>query len=207
MAKIILAAEGVVLREIPLAKERMTIGRSRASDILIDDPAVSAEHAVIVTVGGDSFLEDLNSTNGTQVNGQPVRKHFLQIGDVAELVGYRLRYEKVDRKSQEWLIQDHVDQNSHESERSNANALIKVIDGPKAGQEVVLEKAFTTIGRSGKQIIAISRRSHEYYLAVVEGIESLSVNGSPVGSKSIEIRNGDVIQLLGTHVQFVANSE
>jgi hypothetical protein len=207
MAKIILATEGVVLREIPLVKERMMIGRNRASDILIDDPAVSAEHAVIVTVGGDSFLEDLNSTNGTQVNGQPVRKHFLQIGDMVELVGYCLRYERVDAKSQESLTQDPAIQNSHESDRSNATALLKVIDGPKVGQEVMLEKAFTTIGGSEGQIIAISRQSHEYYLAVVAGGESLSVNGNSIGSKLIEIRNGDIIQLLGTHVQFVATSE
>src|ERR1035437_2209961 len=80
------------MREVPLAKERITIGRRPHNDIVIDDLAISAEHAVIVTVCNDSFLEDLNSTNGTQINGQPVKKHFLQDSDVIELAQYRLRY-------------------------------------------------------------------------------------------------------------------
>src|SRR5258705_3789669 len=91
MAKLILSMDGLVLKEIPLTKERTTIGRKPHNDIQIDNLAVSGEHAVIVTILQDSFLEDLGSTNGTVVNGQPVKKHFLQNNDIIELGKYKLK--------------------------------------------------------------------------------------------------------------------
>jgi len=92
MAKLILSMDGLVLKEIPLAKERTTIGRKPHNDIQIDNLAVSGEHAVIVTILEDSFLEDLGSTNGTVVNGQPIKKHFLQNNDIIELGKYKLKF-------------------------------------------------------------------------------------------------------------------
>jgi pSer/pThr/pTyr-binding forkhead associated (FHA) protein len=92
MAKLILSMDGLVLKEIPLTKERTTIGRKPHNDIQIDNLAVSGEHAVIVTILNDSFLEDLGSTNGTIVNGNPIKKHFLQNNDVIELGKYKLKF-------------------------------------------------------------------------------------------------------------------
>ena len=92
MAKLILSMDGLVLKEIALTKERTTIGRKPHNDIQIDNLAVSGEHAVIVTILQDSFLEDLGSTNGTVVNGQPIKKHFLQNNDIIELGKYKLKY-------------------------------------------------------------------------------------------------------------------
>ena len=92
MAKLILSMDGLVLKEVVLTKERTTIGRKPHNDLVIDNLAVSGEHAVIVTILNDSFLEDLGSTNGTFVNGQPVKKHFLQNGDVVELGKYKIRF-------------------------------------------------------------------------------------------------------------------
>lgn len=92
MAKLILSMDNLVLKEIPLNKERTTLGRKASNDIQIDNLAISGEHAVIVTILNDSFLEDLNSTNGTFVNGQQIKKHFLQNNDVIELGKYRLKY-------------------------------------------------------------------------------------------------------------------
>jgi len=92
MAKLILSMDGLVLKEINLSKERMTIGRKASNDVQIDNLAISGEHAAVVTILNDSFLEDLNSTNGTLVNGQPAKKHFLKNGDVIELGKYKLKY-------------------------------------------------------------------------------------------------------------------
>lgn len=92
MAKLILSMDGLVLKEIPLTKERMSIGRKASNDIQIDNLAISGEHAAVVTILNDSFLEDLNSTNGTLVNSQPAKKHFLKNGDVIELGKYKLKY-------------------------------------------------------------------------------------------------------------------
>jgi pSer/pThr/pTyr-binding forkhead associated (FHA) protein len=92
MAKLILSLDGMVLREYPLTKERTTIGRKSHNDIVIDNLAVSGEHAMIMTILNDSFLEDLGSTNGTVVNGNAIKKHFLQNNDVIELGKYKLKF-------------------------------------------------------------------------------------------------------------------
>ncbi len=103
MAKLILSLDGQVIKEFDINKERMTIGRKPHNDIQIDNLAVSGEHAMIMTILNDSFLEDLGSTNGTMVNGQPAKKHFLQGDDVVEIGKYKLKYvnEKAGGMSQQ----------------------------------------------------------------------------------------------------------
>jgi pSer/pThr/pTyr-binding forkhead associated (FHA) protein len=92
MAKVILSLEGSVIREMNLDKERITIGRKPQNDIQIENLAVSSEHARIVTILNDSFLEDMGSTNGTLVNGSPIKKHILQNNDVIEIGKYTLKF-------------------------------------------------------------------------------------------------------------------
>lgn len=92
MAKLILSLEGSMIREVPLDKERILIGRKPSNEIQIENLAVSGEHACIVTILNDSFLEDLGSTNGTLVNGNPIKKHILQNNDVIEIGKYKLKY-------------------------------------------------------------------------------------------------------------------
>lgn len=91
-AKLILSMDGSVIKEYTLNKERTTIGRKPHNDIVIDNLAVSGEHAVILTMQNDSFLEDMDSTNGVMVNGVQVKKHFLQNNDVIEIGKYKLKY-------------------------------------------------------------------------------------------------------------------
>lgn len=92
MAKLIYSLDGAFLGEFPLDKDRLTVGRRATNDIHIDNLAVSGEHAAITTIGNDSFLEDLDSTNGTVVNGKAIKKHVLQHGDLIELGKYQLKY-------------------------------------------------------------------------------------------------------------------
>jgi pSer/pThr/pTyr-binding forkhead associated (FHA) protein len=92
MAKVQFSLDGNAMGEYALDKERITIGRRKTNDIHIDNLAVSGEHAVIVTIGNDSFLEDLNSTNGTLVNNKPIKKHVLNHADVMELGRYKFIY-------------------------------------------------------------------------------------------------------------------
>jgi pSer/pThr/pTyr-binding forkhead associated (FHA) protein len=91
-AKLILSMDSAVLKEYVLNKERTTIGRKPHNDIVIDNLAVSSEHAAIITILNDSFLEDLDSTNGLAVNGAATKKHFLQNNDVIEIGKYKLKY-------------------------------------------------------------------------------------------------------------------
>ncbi|MDR2259915.1 MAG: FHA domain-containing protein [Azoarcus sp.] len=92
MPKLILSMDGLVLKEIVLTKERTLIGRKPHNDIQIDNLSISGQHATITRILSDTFLEDLNSTNGTYVNGQPVKKHVLRNNDVIELGKYRIKY-------------------------------------------------------------------------------------------------------------------
>ena len=203
MAKIILTVDDTVLRELLLAKERITIGRRPHNDIVIDDLAVSSEHAAIVTILKDSFLEDLNSTNGTRVNGQPVKEHFLQDNDVVELAQYKLRY--VSDAGQAGAESPAPVQGDHRMLKKAASAhvaVIKVINGASAGKEIALTKALTTIGRPGVQVAVVTRRPQGYCITHVEGDAYPLVNGASVGAGAHTLTDGDLIDLSGTSIQF-----
>ena len=92
MAKLIFLLDGNVIQEYPLDKERMAIGRRASNDIHIDNLAISGQHAVIVMTGEETYIEDLNSTNGTLVNQKPIKKQLLQHGDDIGLGKYSLKY-------------------------------------------------------------------------------------------------------------------
>jgi pSer/pThr/pTyr-binding forkhead associated (FHA) protein len=204
MAKILLSTANAVLWEVELAKERITIGRGPQNDIVIDDGAISAEHAVIVTVGDDAFLEDLNSTNGSQVNGQPVRKHFLQNGDVIEMAQYRIEYVT----HQAGVANGAGDENGAErlsayTASEKTVAVIQILNGPNVGKEIRLVKPLTTFGRPGMQAAALVRRGCDYYLTHIEGASYPLVNGIPIDMNARRIVSSDIIDLIGMRVQFL----
>lgn len=97
MARLILSLDGSVMAEYNMNKERYTVGRLPDNDIRIDNPAVSGHHSLVINILNDSFLEDLNSTNGTYVNGKLIKKHALQHGDVVTVGHHQLRF--VDTQS------------------------------------------------------------------------------------------------------------
>src|SRR5829696_3286653 len=92
MPKMIVSIDGVVIKEVQLTKDRTTLGRRPYNDIVIDNLAVSGEHAVLQMSGNDVYLEDLNSTNGTYVNGKAVKKQLLQNSDTVEIGKYKIKY-------------------------------------------------------------------------------------------------------------------
>lgn len=92
MARLILSLDGQTLAEYNMTKERYTVGRLPDNDIRIDNAAVSGHHSLIINILNDSFLEDLNSTNGTYVNGKLIKKHALQHDDVITVGHHQLRY-------------------------------------------------------------------------------------------------------------------
>lgn len=199
MAKITLALNEEILQEIELGKERISIGRSPKNDIVLDNRAISAEHAIIVTIGNDSFLEDLNSTNGIQVNGQPIKKHFLQENDVIALAQYRLRYFPDDDKN---TAHQNDMQLRMPSESKDSLAVIKILNGPNAGKEKAITKTLTTLGRPKVQIAVITQQQSGYYLAHVEGTRFPLVNGHVIDANTHALADGDVIDLAGTVMQF-----
>ncbi|PUA16280.1 FHA domain-containing protein [Glaciimonas sp. PCH181] len=198
MAKIILTKGGNVVQEMALHKERTTIGRRPHNDLVIDNPAISGEHAAIITVYNDSFLEDLNSTNGTQVNGHPITKHFLQHNDVIQMADYKLVY-LVDSD------QDIKDSRPKMFPIPRPDAVITVLDGASCGKTMLLTKVLTTIGRPGIQVAIVTRRPHGYELTHVEGNIYTRVNGVPLSVGARPLQDGDIIDIAGTTMKFSWN--
>jgi FHA domain len=223
MARLVLSLDGVVLREVNLSKDRTTVGRRSHNDLVIDNLAVSGEHAVIFQSAGETYLEDLGSTNGTTVNGQPVKKHLLQSGDIVEIGKYRLRYladgvsaadAEIDIDTSQPLrrefygpgpatIQVRQPGGSAPDAAQQNTAVIKILSGANAGRELALVKALTTIGRPGHQVAVITRRPTGYFIAHVEGEVFPSVNGANLGSAAHPLRDKDVIELAGVRMEFV----
>jgi len=92
MGKLVVSLDGVVIKEEQVTKEKTTLGRRPYNDIVIDNLAVSGEHAVLQMVGSDVFIEDLNSTNGTYINGKAVKKQLLQHNDTVEIGKYKIKF-------------------------------------------------------------------------------------------------------------------
>jgi pSer/pThr/pTyr-binding forkhead associated (FHA) protein len=224
MGKLVVSLDGVVIKEVQITKDKTTLGRRPYNDIVIDNLAVSGEHAVLQMVGQDVFIEDLNSTNGTYINGKAIKKQLLAHNDTVEIGKYKIKY----------LVDDGTDYEktmimkpgsavpaaqpagfSHTAPMPNSMfgglgttgtgtaASIKVLNGAAAGREVALAKVVTTVGKPGVQVASITKRPGGYVFAHVEGAARPTVNGTPLAGESVQLKNGDVIELAGTQMQFV----
>ena len=180
-------------------------------------------------VGADVFIEDLNSTNGTYINGKAIKKQLLTHNDTVEIGKYKIKY-LVDESNEyeKTMIMrpggmaqpsaQHAMGAGHSALGANSNfgglsgmppappaqpASIKVLNGAAAGREVTLTKVVTTVGKPGVQVASITKRPNGYAFAHVEGVTRPSINGVPLVGDSMPLRNGDVIELAGTQMQFI----
>ncbi len=176
------------LRVVVVSKERITIGRRPQNDIALDDLTVSGEHAAIETQGTESVIHDLDSRNGTLVNGLAVSRRVLCHGDVIDIGIYRLRF-VVERPAP-----------------SKANdALVGWIDflsGPKAGSSQRVEREIARIDGFAEQVAVLSRRHGRFYLTHLEGPALPQVNGEPIGLVACPLADGDLIELAGAMLRF-----
>lgn len=218
MPKMIVSIDGVVIKEVQLTKDRTSVGRRPYNDIVIDNLAVSGEHAVLQMSGNEVYLEDLNSTNGTYVNGKAVKKQLLQNSDTVEIGKYKIKYvneaasagfEKtmIIKAGSAGLIPPAGPAAAAAPAAGAAvnlgAAAIKVMSGAAAGREVALVKVVTTIGKPGVAVAAITKRPHGFVVAHVEGVDKPLLNGTPIGADPVTLKNGDVLELAGTQMQFV----
>lgn len=223
-AKLVLSLNATVLGEYPLDKERITIGRKPTNDIQVDNLAVSGQHAAIITILNDSFLEDLDSTNGTFVNGKLIKKHALKDGDTITIGKHELTYNNEDASVDEDFEKTMIirpGMASHAAATAKAEAQqgeqtdaqptlpgdalpvgrIQVLSGPGAGKELELRKALITLGRPGVQVAVITRRPHGYFITHVEGSHPI-VNGESIGSQAHALQDHDVVELAGVKMEF-----
>jgi pSer/pThr/pTyr-binding forkhead associated (FHA) protein len=217
MPKMIVSIDGVVIKEVQLTKDRTSLGRRPYNDIVIDNLAVSGEHAVLQMSGNEVYLEDLNSTNGTYVNGKAVKKLLLQNSDTVEIGKYKIKYvneaqpagfEKtmIIKAGSAGLVAPPAGAPAAAPAADmggNVNAAIKVMSGAAAGREVALVKVVTTIGKPGVAVAAITKRPQGFVVAHVEGAGKPTLNGAPIGAEPVLLKNGDMLELAGTQMQFV----
>ena len=233
MGKLVVSLDGVVIKEVQITKDKTTLGRRPYNDIVIDNLAVSGEHAVLQMVGGDVFIEDLNSTNGTYINGKAIKKLLLTHNDTVEIGKYKIKY-LVDESGEyektmimrpgsslpPGMSPGNPTGSNHPGVPAGGSsgfgalgvssappappASIKVLNGAAAGREVTLTKVVTTVGKPGVQVASITKRPHGYTFAHVEGATRPNVNGVPLVGESVPLRNGDVIELAGTQMQFIS---
>jgi hypothetical protein len=214
MGKLVVSLDNVVIKEFQITKDRTTLGRRPYNDIVIDNLAVSGEHAVLLAVGNELFIEDLNSTNGTYINGKAIKKQLLAHNDVVEIGKYRIKYltEEVPDYEKTMVLQPGT-LGAHPApvapryvpppSVAMLPASIKVLNGGAAGREVLLTKVVTTVGKPGMQVASIAKRPTGYVLSHVEGAGRPSVNGDELVGDVLALKNGDIIELAGTQMQFI----
>lgn len=217
MAKLILSMDGLVLKEILLNKDRLTIGRKPHNDIQIDNLAISGEHAAIVTILNDSFLEDMNSTNGTLVNGVAVKKHFLRHNDVVELGKYKLKYMSdmpsvggaatdFDKPMGQSVISPGQRNAPQAPEAVAPLALIKLLNGGSVGKTLELTKMQTTLGKPGLQVAVIGRSANGYFVTHVEGTSYPILNGVVLDAQAHPLKDHDIVEIAGIRMEFFQKS-
>src|SRR5262245_38058637 len=183
MPKLIVSIDGVVIKEVTLAKDRTTLGRRPYNDIVVDNLAISGEHAVLHMIGGDVYLEDLNSTNGTYVNGRAIKKQALEQNDIIEVGKYKIRFvagaaapspagaapPRVVAPTPSGLLPLSTAPTEQAPLGGKPGvAVIRVLSGSGAGRELSLQKVVTTIGKPGVAVAAVTRRLNGYVVAPID---------------------------------------
>lgn len=232
MATIQIIFNGEVLQERELAKETITIGRKNDNDIQLDNLAVSGHHAKILTVLNESFIEDMNSTNGTYLNGSLINKKPLTHNDVIKVGKHEIKYINENAQSGDdfgktMIINPDsdgmpetegsaaIDQSvsrlaaeiasSDKGSISQKQAKIRLTSGANMGKELSLTKVLTTLGKPGVQVAAITRRPTGYFLIYIDGGDNTGrpkVNNEEIGSSAHALKNSDEIEVAGVKMCF-----
>ena len=225
MAKFIIKFNGEVVDHIDIEQGDMKIGRRPGLEIHLDNLSVSGEHANIFTIGGDSFIEDLGSTNGTLVNNRKISKHHLKNGDVVAIGKHDLVFVSdspddmaptvgADDFAKTVIISPGAMPSPAaekfelpKAETAPATAAKKgaifVLSGANSGKRIDLVKKITSLGRTGKKAGTITEGDEGYTLSPAAGSnDNPTLNGRPVPASGTLLKNGDIIEVAGTRLQF-----
>lgn len=183
MAKLIIARDAQRVQTVQLQPGRVSLGRRSRNDIVLDHPTVSGAHAVIDSVGDDCYLEDVNSTNGSFVNGRRVGRHLLRHADQITLAVFRIQF----------LADAAV----------AVPARLDVLSGASAGRQLTLDKPETRLGQAGKPLALISRAAQGYLLGAAAGAPAPLLNGVAQRGDAQLLRHGDLIEAGGVRMAFV----
>lgn len=193
MAKVVVTLNGQVQKELNIDRARLNIGRRPGNDLVLDHLAVSGRHAAIDTTSEGTFILDLGSTNGTSVNGQPIKKHLLHHDDVIEMGKYQLKF----------VVE--VDNYEVSSDETLKVGKIKVLNGANVGKEMILSKPVTTLGSPGILVVSIAREGNRFKITFVEGKVFPKINGEVIDARPRVLEHGNEIDLSGTKMEFQLN--
>lgn len=214
MAHLIISLDGLVLEHIALEQGRTTIGRHADNNVQLNNQAISACHLTLTLLGNDAFLEDCNSTNGTTVNGTPVRRCILHDQDVIHLGNYQLRY--CSDHEQETLAV-FPDTALHGGEENAASVVIhdkpparvaelQILNGAHSGRTLTLHRSVTTLGKTGASMAAISQRGEHYFIAPLDNQHDVTVNTTAIGPGAQQLEDQDVIETGGVRMIFFSQA-
>lgn len=205
LSKLVLSLNGNTIAEYALEKETMTIGRRPDNDITIDNLAISGRHCQVITILNESFLEDLQSTNGTYVNGESIKKHALKHGDVIGVGKHQLKYFLSESETTGMLnVSEHYGHDEIPAEV--AQSKLQILNGENTGQTIEITKGLTTIGMPGIQVAAITQRPKGLYIIHIEGgtdNKQPIVNGESIGNQAYLLTDMDIIEIAGIKFQMM----
>lgn len=220
-SKLILALDGEILREYDIDRDFLSIGRKHENDIQLNDLTVSGRHALISKVGDHVYIEDLNSTNGTLVNGNYVSKYALQHGNVIQIGHHLFTFFNDDKESYEptMFIKAELDETQmvlpewEMNERAinlrgqPLGALRKLEDG-NSTHGIEMRKPFSTIGFEGKKLALINRGANGYSIVSIKqdsgrkSSDAPRLNGKEIGSSAVKLHEHDIINIAGIEMEF-----
>lgn len=218
MAKLIMTLDGAILREYMIDKDSISIGRKHGNDIQLNDLTVSGRHSLITVIGGNTYVDDLGSTNGTLLNGARVAKSLVKHGDLIQVGNYQFTYfEDDDEKYEPTMflraeIEDTQIMQNNPPKPTDAKgeplAAVKIQNGPLKGKVLELRKPFNTLGFNGIKMAMIARTSSGYSISTIQNNklrranDTPSINGKVMTTEFLTLRSNDIIELAGTQMQF-----
>ena len=219
MAKLIVKLDTDVIDHVELRQGDMKIGRRPGCDVFLDNLAVSGEHANIFTIGEDSFIQDMNSTNGTFINNKRITKHHLRAGDSIAIGKYSLVYmtERAPERDDfaKTVVISPVSPAAPAASRpapaptsvpttiaGPQHATLLILSGANSGKRIELTKTVTNLGKTGKRAGAITQTAEGFTLSGGADGEQTKLNGRLMGAEPMRLRSGDIIEVAGTRLQF-----
>lgn len=225
MTKLLIKLNNEVIDHVELKQGDTKIGRKPGCEIVLDNLAVSGEHANIFTIGDDSFIQDLDSTNGTFINNKPVAKHHLRNGDVIKIGQHALIYmresPRPDKSASDDDVANTVVINLGASSASKPAATpapsasetpagaddrpaatLFILNEKTGSRRIELKKTVTNLGKTGRPAGIITRTADGYVLRAAANGDRPKLNGRTVKGDGAKLRNGDVIEVAGTRLQF-----
>lgn len=218
MAKLIMTLDGAILREHLIDKDSISIGRKHGNDIQLNDLTVSGRHSMITVIGGNTYVDDLGSTNGTLLNGTRIAKSVLKHGDLIQVGNYQFTYFEDDQAEYEPTmflraeIEDTQIMQTNPPKATDAKgeplAAVKILNGPMKGKVLELRKPFNTLGFNGIKMAMIARTMNGYTISTIQNNKLRRANDTPhINGKMMEtntqtLQNHDKIELAGTQMDF-----